>query len=80
MKEKINNISQTAAFFDARLDEIRMGDCERLKAKAHLARAEAIVEVLATITDSIGRLLRALTRLLRVRIVRPFRRLTATLG
>lgn len=62
-----------AAFFNARLDEIRMNGYERLKAKAQLARAEAFADAVITMAGGIRRLLRTL-------VVRPYRRLTASLG
>ena len=60
-------------FLNARLDAVRMADYERIRAKAQLARAEAMADLIA----AIGRGLRSLLRTL---VVRPIRRLTASLG
>jgi len=49
-------------FFNARLDEIQMGGYERLKAKAQLARAEAVAEALYLAATGIARLYRSLAR------------------
>lgn len=56
-----------------RLDEIKMGEYERLMAKASLARAEAVSQLLHAAVRGLQRLLRAL-------VVRPIRRLTSALG
>jgi len=53
-----------------RLDEIRMSEYERQRAKAHLARAEAAVALIAATGRLIARLFRRL-------VVRPIRRLAA---
>jgi hypothetical protein len=53
-----------------RLDEIRMSEHERLRAKAQLARAEAVAGVVAAAGRMIARLYRRL-------IVRPIRHLAA---
>jgi len=58
---------------NARLDAIQMADYERIRAKAQLARAEAMADLIAAIG-------RGLRRLLRTLVVRPIRRLTASLG
>ena len=71
MNEKISKRNANADFFNARLDEVRMSGHERLKAKARLAQAEAMAEVLAVIVHGAARLARAV-------VVRPFERLTAT--
>ena len=60
-------------FLNARLDAVRMADYERIRAKAQLARAEAMADLIAAIG-------RGLRRLLRTLVVRPIRRLTASLG
>jgi hypothetical protein len=57
----------------ARLDEIRMPAYERLTAKAHLARAEAIAELLTAAAKKI----RSIGR---VFLVRPIRRALAHIG
>ena len=58
---------------NARLDAIQLADYERIRAKAQLARAEAMADLIAAIG-------RGLRRLLRTLVVRPIRRLTASLG
>jgi hypothetical protein len=55
-----------------RLDEMRMSEHELLRAKAHLARAEAVVEFVAAADDALARLFGRL-------VVRPIRRI-ATAG
>jgi len=60
-------------FLNARLDAVRMADYERIRAKAQLARAEAMADLIAAIG-------RGLRRLLRTLVVRPIRLLTASLG
>ena len=57
----------------ARLQEIRMSDYKRFEAEAQLARAEAVVEMLSDIAGGLGRVLRKL-------VLRPYRKLTASLG
>ena len=73
MNEKISKTNQREAFFDARLDEIRMSSYERLRAKASLARAEAFADVAAQIINLVKRLLKTL-------VIRPYRRLTTSIG
>jgi hypothetical protein len=58
-------------FLYARLDEIRMSDYERIRAKAQLARTEAVA-------DAIFAIGRGLQTLLKVLVLRPIRRLTAS--
>jgi hypothetical protein len=57
----------------ARLQEVRMSGHKRLEAEAQLARAEAVVELLSDIAGGLARVLRKL-------VLRPFRKLTASLG
>lgn len=73
MKTEISKSNRRTAFFEAKIDELRMNGHERMKAKARLAQAEAMADAIAAIADGIGRLLRSL-------VVQPFRRLTASLG
>ena len=73
MNAKIIKTNANASFFNARLDEIRMSGHERMKAKAHLAQAEAMADALAAVAGGIARLLRAL-------VIRPVRRLTTTVS
>ena len=47
-------------FLFRRLDEIRMSDYERIRAKAHLERAAAVADLLAGAGAAIGRLYRRL--------------------
>ena len=56
-----------------RLDQIRMSRSERIKAKAQLARAEAVVEAVFAIGCGASRLLKRL-------VLRPVRRMAASLG
>ena len=53
-----------------RLDEVRMSERERIRARAHLERAEAIASLLASSARAIERAYRRL-------VVRPLRRMTA---
>lgn len=57
----------------ARLDQVRMSGHERLRARAHLERAEAVAALIARASDALGRLGRTL-------VVRPIRRLAASRG
>jgi hypothetical protein len=58
MSTKISKSNDSLAFFNSRLDEIRMNGHERLKAKAHLARAEAMADLFLAAVHAIGRLLK----------------------
>ena len=60
-------------FLYARLDEVRMSGHERLRAKASLARAEAVADLMVGIAKGIKSLLKIL-------VLRPIRRLTTSLG
>jgi len=73
VKDKISKSNASTAVIHARLDAMRISGYERLQAKAHLARAEAIAEALAQIGGSIARVARTL-------VIRPLRRLTASFG
>lgn len=73
MNALIRKTNSDLGFFNSRLDEIRISGHERLKAKAQLARAEAMVEAFF----AIGRGLRGLFKSL---LLRPLRRLTISLG
>lgn len=73
MKRKISKTNEELDFLNARLDEIRMSGHERLRAKASLARAEAVAGLLVAFA-------RALKRLLKALVLRPLRRLTAAIG
>jgi hypothetical protein len=56
-----------------RLDEMRMSDHDRIRAKAHLERAEAIADLLAALA-------RGVRHLFRKAILRPLRRAYASAG
>ena len=73
MNRKISKTNADAAFFDALLDEVRMNGHERLRAKASMARAEAFADAIVGLFDLAKRLLTTL-------VVRPYQRLTTTLG
>ena len=73
MKPDISKTNLKRAYFEARIDELRINGHERLKAKARLAQAEAMADALAAIDGGIRRLLRSL-------VIRPLRRLTTSLG
>ncbi len=49
MKNKIRKTNASLAFFNNRLDEIRMNGQERLKAKARLAQSEAFANAVVTL-------------------------------
>ena len=73
MKVKINKTNSNLDFLNARLDEVRMSSYERLRAKASLARTEAVAEGVVKIINLVKRLLKTM-------VVRPFRRLTTSIG
>ena len=73
MNEKISKTNENLAFFNARLDEVRMSGHERLRAKARMAQAEAIADAVFTFI-SLGK------RLLNSLVARPMRRPTASAG
>ncbi len=56
MTNKLSKTNADLAYFNSRLDEIRMNGHECLKAKAHLARAEAMADFLAAAVHGIARL------------------------
>jgi hypothetical protein len=54
MNAKISKTNEeTLAFFNARLDEVRLSGYDRLRAKAQMARAEAFADAVATIYKAI---------------------------
>ncbi len=73
MSMKMSKTNQNLNDLYARLDEIRMSSHERLHAKASLARAEAMANGAAAIINLFSRLAKTL-------VLRPYRRLTTTLG
>jgi hypothetical protein len=73
MNEKIIKTNSNLDFLNARLDQVRMSSHERLRAKASLARSEAVAEVAVEIVNLVKRLLKTL-------VVRPYRRLMTSVG
>lgn len=73
MNVKISKTNSDLDFMNARLDEVRISSHERLRAKASLARAAAVAEAVVKIINLVKRLLKTL-------VVRPFRRLTTSIG
>jgi len=71
MRSNVNKSNASEAFWVQRLDQVQMGDHERLMAKAHLARAEAFATLL-------GDFVRAIKNLTRRRAVRPYQRVTTS--
>jgi hypothetical protein len=59
LKEKISKTNENLELLNRRLDEIQMSDRERLRAKAQLARADAVAELVFAAFRSIGRLFKA---------------------
>jgi hypothetical protein len=56
MTNKISKSNDDLAYFNGRLDEVRMTSHERLRAKAHLARAEAMADLVARAISGIARI------------------------
>lgn len=73
MYVKIRKTNADLDFLNARLDEVRMSSHERLRAKASLARSEAVAEAVVEIVNLVKRLLKAL-------VVRPYRYLATLVG
>ncbi len=73
MNAKISKTNENLDFFSARLDEVQMSEYERLRAKASLARAEAVADAVVGFIG-LGK------RLLKTLVVRPFRRLMTSAG
>lgn len=73
MNAKISKTNENLDFFSARLDEVQLSEYERLRAKASLARAEAVA-------DAVVELIGLGKRLLKTLVVRPFRRLMTSAG
>jgi hypothetical protein len=61
MNDKISKTNVDVAFFNSRLDEVRMSGHERIKAKAQLERAEAMAEMLSAACSGIARAFKFLT-------------------
>jgi hypothetical protein len=60
MDAKISKTNENLAFFNARLDEVRMSGYERLAAKARLAQTEAIADAIFELAGFAKRLLKSL--------------------
>jgi hypothetical protein len=73
MKGEISKTNESLAFFNSRLDEVRMSGTERLKAKARLAQAEAFADAVAALIGLIKRPFKGTG-------VRPYRGPTASAG
>jgi hypothetical protein len=73
MNERRIKPNDNMDFLFARLDEVHMSRYERIRAKAQLARAEAVA-------DAIFAIARGSKRLLKTLVLRPFRRMAASLG
>ena len=73
MSSKQRRSETNLEYLYARLDAVRMTSYERQRAKASLARADAIAGVLVDSARGIRRLLKNL-------VIRPIRRLTASAG
>jgi hypothetical protein len=56
MTTKLSKTNADLEFFNSRLDEVRLSGYERIKAKAHLARAEAFADAVHYVVRGIGRL------------------------
>jgi hypothetical protein len=73
VNKKLSKTNESTAFFNARLDEVRMSGHERLKAKARMAQAEAFAEAL-------GALFGLIKRVFKTPAPRAYRRPTTSAG
>jgi len=73
MKTTLSNSNSDLKAIEARLDEIRMPSYERMLAKAHLARAEAVADLIVGVARFVKKSVAAL-------FLRPIRRLAAAFG
>lgn len=73
MNQQHSKTNQDLAFFNARIDELRISSYDRVKAKAQLARTEAVADAIVAIGRGLHGLLKAL-------VLRPFRRIAASIG
>lgn len=73
MNHEHSKTNEDLAFFNARIDALQIGSYERIKAKAELARTEAIADAMVAFG-------RGALGLLKTLIVHPFRRFTASIG
>ncbi len=62
MEPNVSNSNQQKNDLAQRLEEIRLSDYERLSARAHLARAEALAAGFAWMVQAVRRLFRAPAR------------------
>lgn len=73
MSERHIKPNDNMDFVYLRLDQVHMSQSERIMARAQLARAQAVA-------DAVFALVHGAKRLLKTLVLRPFRRLTASLG
>lgn len=73
MKQRSGNAESEFQFLLARLDQIRMSEHERMRARARLAQAEALAELVVQAMTGAKQLLHGL-------VIDPIRRLTTSLG
>jgi hypothetical protein len=73
LSTEISKSNENAAFMQARLAEVEMNGTMRLQAEAQIARAEAMIDFVSTLVAGVDRLLRKL-------VLRPVRKLAATVG
>jgi len=70
---KVSKTNESLAFFNARLDEVRISGHERLKAKARMAQAEAFA-------DAVGALIAMIKRVFKTPTPPAYRGPTASAG
>lgn len=73
MDHQDSKTNQDLAFFNARIDSLQISNYERIRAKAQLARTEAVADAIVAIGRGVHRLVKTL-------VFRPLRRFTASLG
>lgn len=73
MNQKDSKTNRDLDFFNTRIDELQISSYERIRAKAQLARTEAVADAIVAIGRGVHGLLKTL-------VVRPLRRFTASLG
>jgi hypothetical protein len=71
--DKISKPNHELDYLNSRLDEIGMSDYARLRAKASLARAEAMADAIEATASLVKRLAKTL-------VIRPYRRLMTSIG
>ena len=67
MNQQDSKTNRDLAFFNARIDELQFNSYERIRAKAQLARTEAVADAIVAIARGVHRLLKTL-------VFRPLRR------